>query len=376
MPTPMRSTPWQAAPARCAPRMNCAQNRPKRNQRLAQRHREARDHRHREDRLRGREEQLLALHRVERQPVQPAGRDREHDRQRADQQRPLVHLRGDERAEARVRVEPPRVQPGDEQLRRLRRQRRDPLHQQELAHAERLARGHQRLGEPLGEQQDHRGREHRDPDRPRSGVGIVVERPEVPRRSDEVRLLGGCARDADRVRDEDADQDRRVDQRDRSPSAAASASRSSRPPGSRSRSSARGRGARPPIDRSASFTSRPRFFRRKYAMKTTIVQPDADQQPVRAGHVRERERARRLRAAVDRQARRARLRERLAALRREHEVDRVLGQHRDQREDRDREPGGDVELRDLGGPRQHERGAHDREAEQERLERMRRCRGG
>ena len=36
---------------------------------------------------------------VDRQPVQARGGDREHDRQRADQQRPLVHLRAHERAE-------------------------------------------------------------------------------------------------------------------------------------------------------------------------------------------------------------------------------------------------------------------------------------
>ena len=59
------------------------------------------------------------------------------------------------------------------------------------------------------------------------------------------------------------------------------------------------------------------------------------------------------------------------ALRGEHEVDGVLGQHRDQREQREREPGRDVELRHLGRPRQQERRAHDREAEQHGLEGMR-----
>ena len=37
---------------------------------------------------------------VDRQAVQTARRDREHDRQGADQQGPLVHLRGDERPRA------------------------------------------------------------------------------------------------------------------------------------------------------------------------------------------------------------------------------------------------------------------------------------
>ena len=48
-----------------------------------------------------------------------------------------------------------------------------------------------------------------------------------------------------------------------------------------------------------------------------------------------------------------------AALAREHEVDGVLGQHRDQRQDRDREARRDVQLRDLGRPRQQERGPDD-----------------
>ncbi len=60
-----------------------------------------------------------------------------------------------------------------------------------------------------------------------------------------------------------------------------------------------------------------------------------------------------------------------AALPREHEVDRVLGQHRDQREDREREAGRDVEPRDLGRPRQQERRADDREPEQQGLEGVR-----
>ena len=60
----------------------------------------------------------------------------------------------------------------------------------------------------------------------------------------------------------------------------------------------------------------------------------------------------------------------LTALPREHEVHRVLGQHRDQREHRDRETGRDVELGGLGRPRQQERGAHDGEAVDQGLDRV------
>ena len=70
------------------------------------------------------------------------------------------------------------------------------------------------------------------------------------------------------------------------------------------------------------------------AISTTSDQPDADQQLVAAGHVRER---------VGRVLRRV-----LARLPREDEVDRVLGQHRDQGEQREREAGRDVELQHLG----------------------------
>ena len=74
------------------------------------------EHRDGEERLRRREEQLLALVRVDRQAVQTTRRDREHDRQGADQQGPLVHLRGHERPQGGVGVQAPGVQTRDQQL--------------------------------------------------------------------------------------------------------------------------------------------------------------------------------------------------------------------------------------------------------------------
>ena len=59
----------------------------------------------------------------------------------------------------------------------------------------------------------------------------------------------------------------------------------------------------------------------------------------------------------------------LPGLAAEHEVDGVLGQHGEQRQHRERESGADVDLRRLGGPRQDERGADDRDAVDERGER-------
>ena len=108
-------------------------------ERLAHADAAVRQHRHRERRLRGREEQLLALERVERQAARRATEDHEHDRQRADEQRPLVHLRRHERAQAAVGVEAPREQARNQQLGRFRRERREPLHEQERADAELLA---------------------------------------------------------------------------------------------------------------------------------------------------------------------------------------------------------------------------------------------
>ena len=80
--------------------------------------------------------------------------------------------------------------------------------------------------------------------------------------------------------------------------------------------------------------------------------PDADEQPVAAGHVRQRER--RELVGV------------LAGLVREREVDRVLGQHRDEREHGEGEALRHVELERLRGPGQQERRAEDGEPEHDR----------
>ena len=80
--------------------------------------------------------------------------------------------------------------------------------------------------------------------------------------------------------------------------------------------------------------------------------PDADQQPVAAGHVGERERRELLGV--------------LARLLGEREVDRVLGEHRDQGEHGEREALRHVELERLRRPGEQERRAEDGEAEDDR----------
>ena len=61
----------------------------------------------------------------------------------------------------------------------------------------------------------------------------------------------------------------------------------------------------------------------------------------------------------------------VAALPGEHHVDRVFREDRDERQHGDREPRRDVELRDLGRPREDEGRADDREPEQQRLDGVR-----
>ncbi len=80
--------------------------------------------------------------------------------------------------------------------------------------------------------------------------------------------------------------------------------------------------------------------------------PDADEEPVAAGHVGQRERRELLRV--------------FAGLVREREVDRVLRQHRDECEHGEREPLRHVELEGLRRPGQEERGTEDGEPEDHR----------
>ena len=91
---------------------------------------------------------------------------------------------------------------------------------------------------------------------------------------------------------------------------------------------------------------------RHAARSTTIDHPMPMSSRFDAGHVGERERGVLLGV--------------LARLRREREVDRVLGQHGDQREHGEREALGDVELQHLRRPGQEERRPEDGEPEHDR----------
>ena len=175
-----------------------------------------REHRDRERRLRGGHEQLLALHRVDRQAVQPARRDREHDRQRADEQRPLVHLRRHERAEPGVGVESPREHARDEQLGRLRRERRDQRDQHEVVDRELAAGVDERFRERLRAHEDRdRSRRREQHARPRCAVARSASSRSCCAGPTRCGVAGRRARDPHHVDDEDRDEDHRVDQRER-----------------------------------------------------------------------------------------------------------------------------------------------------------------
>jgi hypothetical protein len=224
----------------------------------------------------------------------------------------------------------------------------------------------------LGAQQDDARRDDEQPDDPRA-PDRHAERCQVPRGTYEVRILGRRSRDPPGVRDEDPDQHDRVERRDRVLE--------------RQRQAVHGR-EREERDLDGVRALEPDLVtvgrrRRRRRVGPPAHPPhapprdehdhrpaEADQQPIGAGHVRERERAVGRPGRARRPARRPVRLDRIAALQREHHVDRVLGQHRDEREHRDREAGRDVELRDLRRPRQEERGADDREPEQQRRERL------
>ena len=364
MPTPISSAACQDS-GTIAPTMNCAQNSPNSNHasrteidRLAKIATANNDC----AAVRNSSSRCCA---VDRQPVQAARGDREDDRQRADQQRPLVHLRRDQRPEARVGVEPPRVEARHQQLGRLRRQRREPLHQEELADADIGAGRDQRLGEVLRA------------DRITAAAKTNITTIDVRRGPS--RTCRGSARDRPGAAPRPAPSTRGSCTARRSPPAPR-VERRDRVLQRQGQRVDRGDGqvrelhrvapveldALPPLRGGAPSRLRIRY----HAMNTTMDQPmpiSSRLAPVMFASASDARRL--LSAARRRQARRTRRLERVPALPGEHEVDRVLGEDGDERQHGDRESGGDVELRDLRRPRQHERRAHDRQPEQRGLER-------
>ena len=228
-----------------------------------------------------------------------------------------------------------------------------------------------RVRESPRAQQDHGPRED-EHQHDRRATGARRERAQVSRGSDQVGLLGRRLRHADRVHHEDRHEHQRVERRDRVLQR-------------QGQRVDRGGGQVRELHRVAPVeldALPPLHGRRAVALADPVPRDehdhgpaDPDQEPVGARHVGEREPARRfLPASGRRQAGRTRRLERVPALPREDEVDRVLGEDGDERQHRDRQSGGDVELCDLRGPRQDERGSHDGQTEQRGLERVRQIR--
>ena len=237
------------------------------------------------------------------------------------------------------------------QLGCLRRERRDPLHEEEGADAGLLAEVHERLGERLRAQEDHR--------RPRTRAAMptttrrcVVGNAPISRAgptrcgsSDGARRCGSrtARRSPMRITESKIVSVRLSGERQRVErgearnviSIACGRSRCTSVSSSPVYPCLRGDARHPP--RREQHDERP---------------ADADEQPVAAGHVGEREGRELLRV--------------LARLGGEREVDRVLGKHRDQRQDREREALGHVELQRLRRPGQEERRSEDGEAEHDR----------
>src|ERR1051325_10619536 len=118
--------------------------------------------------------------------------DAEHDRQRGDQQRPLVHLARHKRPDSRGRSATPYEKHRHNELRRLRCKWRKPLHEQELVNVQLGAGLDQAVGEWLRGQEDRERREREQPKRdeaPRWWEKLANQR----RWSDQVWLFGRSA---------------------------------------------------------------------------------------------------------------------------------------------------------------------------------------
>ena len=142
-------------------------------------------HREAEQRLRGGENELFGLARVQRDAGRAAAADHVRERQASDQQGPLVHLGREQGAERGVLLAAEREQGRHQQLRRFRRERGQPLHQQELVDAEMAAALDQRLRERLGSSDHDHGRRE---EQRRHGQPAFAPRqiPQFPRHADQL----------------------------------------------------------------------------------------------------------------------------------------------------------------------------------------------
>ena len=212
--------------------------------------------------------------------------------------------------------------------------------------AELLAGADERLGERLRTEQDHHGRE-REEQSDRDAAPAVGQLAEQACRTHQVGFLGRALADADRVEHEQEDQHTGVEQRE----VVLQRERERVQRGDREEGdldAVRAVEADLGVDRALVALAAADPGEPPGRDEHDRGPPDADEQPVAAGHVGEGERRVLLGVA--------------ARLGREREVDDVLGEHGDQGQDGECEALRDVELEGLGAPGQDERGADDRQA--------------
>jgi hypothetical protein len=107
-----------------------------------------------EQRLGGGEPQLMLLSCNQLHAAKVARAQTKDQRQRGDEQRPLVDLARDQRPHARGGLAAPDEQQRHDELGGLRRERCEPLHEQELVYREGATRIDETVGEWLGRDED------------------------------------------------------------------------------------------------------------------------------------------------------------------------------------------------------------------------------
>jgi hypothetical protein len=229
----------------------------------------------------------------------------------------------------------------DDDLRRLRRHRDDPLQEQVRGDPEDRARAQHRLAERHGRQQDHERRVRHQRPRP-APAPLPGKRRELGRDAQRLRTLTTGRRDPAQVHDVHADQYRRVEQRQ-----PACHHRPRRPPGGdrqdRQLDPVRGRQLQWPEVQPPPATGEQHDDRRHR---------DGEPEQQAAG-------SRQVRGDVLRVPEKG-----------EVHLDEVLRQDGDERHDGDHQPVGDVDLRRLAGPGEQEGSRHDGRAVRNELQRV------
>ncbi|CPU53941.1 Uncharacterised protein [Mycobacteroides abscessus] len=253
------------------------------------------------------------------------------ERQRADQQCPLVDLGRDQCRDGCGALAARGKNRGDDELGCLRCQRREPLHQQELVDTQLRSGTHQTVGERLGAQQNDGGGqdEHRDD---RAAAQMLGQHAYRCGGAHQIRFFGLAPADGEQIKAEPREQC----DAEREMNLAACRDHKRHHPGDRQEPEfdAVGRLQRKQVDRVAG-----RLACHCQCEENDDRPSEAHQQTVRPGHVRRRVLGVLGDVTGD-----------VGVV----EIDGIFRQHRDQGQYCDREATGDIDLRCLCGPRQYE----------------------